>query len=190
MHNKNFGSKRNWLVGTQNRFNRENFGGSSIYRERIKVQQKAKWIKFWQINHQSPRFLLHHNLKWKIVQFYELFMQSNYNLSHTSVIQGFHIYLCVRMYKILLVNECKWTGLCMCCVYICVCTHVPIACIITCMYVCVLAMHNSKLKVCCKYGTAQRQRCKRTQLFCDLRVRNELRVCVSGMCTCLDFHLP
>ena len=26
--------------------------------------------------------------------------------------------------------------------------------------------------------------------FDDLRVRNELRVCVSGMRTCLDFRLP
>ena len=26
--------------------------------------------------------------------------------------------------------------------------------------------------------------------FTDLRVRNELRVCISGMRTCLDFRLP
>ena len=40
------------------------------------------------------------------------------------------------------------------------------------------------------YSTAQRQRRKRTQLFCDLRLHNELRVCVRGMRTSLDFCLP
>ena len=28
------------------------------------------------------------------------------------------------------------------------------------------------------------------KFFCDLRVANELRVCISGMRTCLDFRLP
>ena len=37
-----------------------------------------------------------------------------------------------------------------------------------------------------EYGTAQRQRHKRTQLFCDLRVRNE---CVLSMHTSLDFRI-
>ena len=39
------------------------------------------------------------------------------------------------------------------------------------------------------YGTAQRQRHKRTQLFCDLRVRIECNECVLSMRTSLDFRI-
>ena len=39
------------------------------------------------------------------------------------------------------------------------------------------------------YGTAQRQRRKRTQLFCDLRARIECNECVLSMRTSLDFRI-
>ena len=39
------------------------------------------------------------------------------------------------------------------------------------------------------YGTAQRQRRKRTQLFCNLRVRIECNECVLSMRTSLDFRI-
>ena len=39
------------------------------------------------------------------------------------------------------------------------------------------------------YGTAQRQRRKRTQLFYDLRVRIECNECVLSIRTSLDFRL-
>ena len=39
------------------------------------------------------------------------------------------------------------------------------------------------------YSTAQRQRRKRTQLFCDLRVRIECNECVLSMRTNLDFRI-
>ena len=39
------------------------------------------------------------------------------------------------------------------------------------------------------YGTAQKQRRKRTQLFCDLRVRIECNECVLSMRTSLDFRI-
>ena len=42
----------------------------------------------------------------------------------------------------------------------------------------------------CIYGTAQRQRRKRTQFFCDLRVRIECNAeCVLSMRTSLDFRI-
>ena len=40
-----------------------------------------------------------------------------------------------------------------------------------------------------RYGTAQRQRRKRTQLFCDLRVHIECNECVLSMRTSLDFRI-
>ena len=40
-----------------------------------------------------------------------------------------------------------------------------------------------------KYGTAQRQRCKCTQLFCDLRVRIECNECILSMRTSLDLRI-
>ena len=39
------------------------------------------------------------------------------------------------------------------------------------------------------YGTAQRQRRKHTQPFCDLRVRIECNECVLSKCTSLDFRI-
>ena len=39
------------------------------------------------------------------------------------------------------------------------------------------------------YGTAQRQRRKRTQLLCNLRVRIECNECVLSMRTSLDFRI-
>ena len=39
------------------------------------------------------------------------------------------------------------------------------------------------------YGTAQRQSRKRTQLFCNLRVRIECNECVLSMRTSLDFRI-
>ena len=39
------------------------------------------------------------------------------------------------------------------------------------------------------YGTAQRQRRKRTQLFCDLRARIECNESFLSMRTCLDFRI-
>ena len=39
------------------------------------------------------------------------------------------------------------------------------------------------------YGTAQRQRRKRTQLFCDLRACIECNECVLSMRTSLDFRI-
>ena len=39
------------------------------------------------------------------------------------------------------------------------------------------------------YGTAQRQRRKCTQLFCDLRARIECNECVLSMRTSLDFRI-
>ena len=44
-------------------------------------------------------------------------------------------------------------------------------------------------KVNIMYGTAQRQRRKRTQLFCDLRVRIECNECGLSMRTSLDFRI-
>ena len=45
------------------------------------------------------------------------------------------------------------------------------------------------MKLLAIYSTAQRQRRKRTQLFCDLRVRIKSNECVLSMRTSLDFRI-
>ena len=50
-----------------------------------------------------------------------------------------------------------------------------------------VAQYNPARYLAC--GTAQRQHRKRTQLFCNLRVRIECNECVLSMRTSLDFRI-